>query len=218
MSPERMHSSHDGPRPPRVEDPACQRVATSAATQDLDALLCAISERSCQVAFKRLHDITSKRLSSIVRRVTRDAADVEDVVQEVYMKVWRFCHRFDRTRGPAQAWMSRIAHHHALSSLRLRSARPPLQGGKIDDENPYEHVTSPGPGPEDLLIDTQRKRAVSVCLLALPKGQREALALAFFDELSHREVAERLSRPLGTVKSSVRRGMRNMNATLEAHR
>jgi RNA polymerase sigma-70 factor (ECF subfamily) len=134
------------------------------------------------------------------------------------MKIWRFCHRFDRSRGPAQAWLSRIAHHHAVSSLRLRSARPSLQAGKIDDENPYEHVISPGPGPEDHLIDAQRRRAVKVCLLALPKGQREALALAFFDELSHREVAERLSRPLGTVKSNLRRGMLNMNATLEAYR
>jgi RNA polymerase sigma-70 factor (ECF subfamily) len=185
---------------------------------ELDALLCAMAERRCKHAFGRLYNITNSRLFGIVCRINRDPDEARDVTQEIYVKVWHHCGQFDRSRGPAQPWLSRIAHNHAVSSLRRRNARPELLTGLQEDVDPYEGVMSGEPGPEDMLIDAQRQQAVSRCLDALPLLTREALHLAYDEGLSHSDIAARLGWPLGTVKSCIRRALLGIGAALAAHR
>ena len=185
---------------------------------ELEALLCAVAERACRPSFNRLYDITISRMFGIVHRIVRDPEEVQDVIQEIYVKVWHSCGKFDQTIGQAQPWLSRIAHNHAVSSLRRRSTRPRPLRSSPDDGDPYEGIASQSSGPEDLLIHSQRRQAVRVCLKALPSLARETLALSFYDGLSHIEIAEQLGRPLGTVKSCIRRALSGIGPALEAHR
>lgn len=185
---------------------------------ELECLLRAVAERACHDSFNRLYDLTSNRLFGIVWRINRDRAEAEDVLQDIYVKLWNQCGTFNRTRGPAQAWLCSIARNHAVSSLRRQKARPAVLAWSVEDGDPLERVMSPGPGPEAVLIDTQRRHAVRECLLALPSAQRETLTLAFYDGMSQSEVAERLGQPLGTVKSWARRALSSMNPAMGSHR
>ena len=185
---------------------------------DLEALLCAMAERGCQASFNRLYSITISRMFGIVYRITMDTEEAQDVVQEIYVKVWHNCGKFDQTMGQAQHWLSRIARNQAISSLRLRNARPLSVRRSPDDSDPYEGIASQLAGPEDLLIYSQRRHAVRVYLKALPSHISETLTLAFFDGLSHIEIAKRLGRPLGTVKSCIRRALSGISPALGAHR
>ena len=154
----------------------------------------------------------------IVYRITKDTEESKDVVQEIYVKVWHNCGKFDKTMRQAQHWLSRIARNHAISSLRLRNARLLPVRPSPNDRDPYKGIASQISGPEDLLIHSQRRQAVRVCLKALPSRTRETLTLSFFDGLSHTEIAERLGRPTGTVKSCIRRALSGISPALGAHR
>lgn len=185
---------------------------------ELNTLVLAIAKRACRTSFKRLYNLTSSRLFGIVYRINRDRSEAEEVLQETYVKVWRQCDQFDQTRGHAILWLSEIAHNHAISSLRQRGARAPtsyLSGDNAAD--PFERFMSSHPGPELLLIESQLRQALQRCVCALPLNERISLSLALYDGLTHAEIAERLERPLGTVKSWVRRSLFDLKSSLAAH-
>lgn len=186
--------------------------------EQIDTLLGEVSERGCETSFHRLYKLTSGRLLAVICRVNRDRAEAEEVLQETYTLIWHRRSHFDRTRGQALPWLSSIAHNQAVSSLRRRSARPSVVASVAEDSDPYEQVASAWRGPECQLSDAQRVQAVRKCLYALPSSHRETLMLAFYDGLSQVEIAERLGRPVGTVKSWARRAMVSMSSSMAAHR
>lgn len=204
---------------------AAMTLASSGQQQDgsvghgeLDGLLGAMAERDCQAAFNRLYVLTVGRVFGTVRRVLQDTAQAEEVVQEAYIKVWHHCSTFDRTRGTAEAWLTRIAHNHAVSNLRHRTARQDILVRVVEDDDPYEKLVCTRTGPEGFAIEAQRGRALRGSLQALPSQQRAVVLLSFYGELSHQDIATRLGWPLGTVKSLVRRGLLKMNSALLEHR
>ena len=185
---------------------------------ELDQLLHAVRKR-CTVSFERLYVLTSPRLYAIVLTINRDRVDSEDVLQEVYLKVWNHCGQFNAQKGFAASWLAGIAHHSALDSLRRRRARPDshqVEGPEALD--PYDGLPSSAATPLENAIHQQDSRALQASLQSLPDLQRQSLALAFFEGLSHTEIAGRLHQPLGTVKSWVRRSLRSLQPTLQAHR
>jgi RNA polymerase sigma-70 factor (ECF subfamily) len=168
--------------------------------------------------FESLHRLSSGWLYGVVLRLQGDRDEAHDVLQEVYTRVWLQGGCFDPARGPARAWLTRIAQHAAIDSLRRRQARPAGATQHDADADPYEQLCSPALTPCEVLCGAHAARAVEHCLRTMPPDLREAVHGVFYDELSHRELAQRLGRPLGTVKSLLRRGYAAMQPALVAHR
>ena len=208
-----------GATPPKAARAAGAAGATQAAQAlELNRLLHAVTQR-CTVSFKRLYELTSPRLFTLVLTINRDRVDSEDVLQEVYLKVWNNCGHFDAQKGLATSWLAGITHHSALDSLRRRRARPDCHRIVAPDVlDPYDGLASTEATPLESAILNQGSRAVQASLWALPDLHRQSLALAFFEGLSHTEIAGRLQQPVGTVKSWVRRSMQSLQPTLQAHR
>ena len=171
-----------------------------------------------KAAFSTLYERTSAHLFGVVLRINRDRAQAEDVLQEVYINIWRAASGFDAAQSQPLTWLTSIARNRAIDSLRRQQAQPQLQAspaGDDEDEDVYEQMTDDAPGPLELLSRASDARALGACMEQLGAQQRQSVALAFYDGLSHAEVAEQLRQPLGTVKSWVRRGLLTLKACLE---
>ena len=170
-------------------------------------------------AFRRLYELTCGHLLAVVLRIQRDRALAEDLLQDVYVKVWHAAGSFDAAQSQPLTWMTSIARHRAIDSLRRAQAQPRTVSGSRDDDDdgPDFAETRPheGPGPVELLDRASDARQLAQCMEGLSAQQRQSVALAFYDGLSHAEVAEHLHQPLGTVKSWVRRALMTLKGCLE---
>jgi RNA polymerase sigma factor (sigma-70 family) len=169
-------------------------------------------------SFATLYERTSPHLFAVVLRICRDRAQAEDILQEVYVNVWRAAGGFDAAQSQPLTWLTSIARNRAIDSLRRTQTQPQLQSAsKPDDEDSdvYDDMADDAPGPLELLSRAADARALSNCMQDLNAPQRQSLALAFYDGLSHAEVAEKMGQPLGTVKSWVRRALLSLKACLQ---
>ena len=174
-----------------------------------------------RAAFATLYEQTSPHLLGVVLRIQRDRAQAEDILQEVYVNVWRAAQSFDAAQSQPLTWLSSIARNRAIDSLRRTQTQPQfrstISSTTLDEETDvYDTVASDAPGPLDLLSRASDARALSSCMQGLSAQQRQSVALAFFDGLSHAEVAEQMRQPLGTVKSWVRRALMSLKGCLES--
>lgn len=174
-----------------------------------------------RAAFAALYEQTSAHLLGVVLRINRDPAQAEDVLQEVYVKVWRAAQGFDAAQSQPLTWLTSIARNCAIDSLRRSQTQPKLQSRSSnastdEDDDVYDTVADAAPGPLDLLSRASDARALAACMERLSAPQRQSVALAFFDGLSHAEVADSMRQPLGTVKSWVRRALQSLKSCLEA--
>ncbi|MEY4562443.1 MAG: hypothetical protein RLZZ618_1720 [Pseudomonadota bacterium] len=172
-----------------------------------------------RAAFARLYERTSAHLFAVVLRINRDRAQAEDVLQEVYVNVWRAAQQFDAARSQPLTWLTSIARNRAIDSLRRKQTEPPTQAAPLGSDNEerdvYDDLADDAPGPLALLSQASDARALSHCMNALSASQRQSVALAFYDGLSHAEVADKMRQPLGTVKSWVRRALLSLKACLD---
>ena len=176
-----------------------------------------LASGGCRASFEKLYRRTSGGLYGIILRVNRDRAEAEEVLQETYVKVWSECKQFDPNKGLATYWLASIARNAAIDSLKRRSARPKRDFTRADDEdNPYKDFRSTEAGPLEVLILRRRSAAIQVSLRALSPDMRDVLTLAFYGGLSYEEVACKLCRPVGTVKSRVRRALLGLRTSLDA--
>jgi RNA polymerase sigma-70 factor (ECF subfamily) len=135
----------------------------------------------------------------------------EEVVQDVFVTLWRRAGRFDPARGSLSAWLMAIARHRVLDELASRRRQPePVE----DIERLLAAAPASAPAPEEHAERSERGQAVRRALRALPAEQRQVLVLAYFGGLSQAEMARRLGVPLGTVKKRVRLGLRKLRASL----
>lgn len=153
-------------------------------------------------AFAALYDATSSLVYSLTLRILNNPADAEEVTLDVYMQAWRDARRFDSSRGGVGGWLVMIARSRALDHIRSHESRQKRETPAIG----YD-IQSNVPSPEDLSAMSQDRRAVSAAMAALSAEQREVIELAYFRGMSHTEMAEHLSLPLGTVKTRVRLAM-----------
>jgi RNA polymerase sigma-70 factor (ECF subfamily) len=172
-----------------------------------------------RAAFATLYERTSAHLLGVVLRINRDRARAEDILQEVYVNVWRAAQSFDAAQSQPLTWLTSIARNRAIDSLRRSQTQPQLKTLPASDDegsDVYDTVADEAPGPLELLSRASDARALSACMDTLSAQQRQSVALAFFDGLSHAEVATNMRQPLGTVKSWVRRALGALKSCLEA--
>ncbi len=155
-----------------------------------------------QSAMAELYDGYSNVVYAVALRVLQDAAAAEDVLQDIFLQLWRNPDAFDASRGSLTSWLAVIARHRAID--RLRKRRP-----ETDIE---ECVIAGGP---DLRDETERTLVIEKVRGALQEmnpEQRKALELAFFEGLTHVEIAEKTGEPLGTIKTRIRSGLQQLRA------
>ncbi len=141
-----------------------------------------------------------------------DPGTAEEIVQDVFLSVWRKSQGFDPKRGAFRPWLMQIAHYRILNELRTRSRRPRLDPDAGGDT--LERVRDSRDGPAEEAWQSYRKNAVRAAVDRLPPAQRQALSLAFFDELSHDQVAVALKLPVGTVKTRIRAAVHKLRFML----
>lgn len=193
----------------------------SAPGPDLAALLSRIALGD-RTAFEALYRATSAQLFGVVLRINRDRGQAEEVLQEVYVNVWRAAADFDLGRAQPLTWLTSVARNRAIDSLRRRASEPStvsrFQGGddaQGDERDLLEALPDGQDGPLELLEAASRAQRLQRCMQSLSGEQRSSLALAYYQGLSHAEVAEHLAQPLGTVKSWLRRGLQSLRACLD---
>jgi RNA polymerase sigma factor (sigma-70 family) len=158
----------------------------------------------------------------VVLRIQRDRALAEDLLQEVYVNVWKAAGGFDAARSQPMTWLTSIARNRAIDSLRRTQTQPMLlsttRDENDDDDGPdaVERHADESPGPLELLDAACDARELHRCIDGLSPSQRQSVALAFYDGLSHAEVAAHLDEPLGTVKSWLRRALQALKQCLDA--
>jgi RNA polymerase sigma factor (sigma-70 family) len=172
-----------------------------------------------RAAFARLYERTSGHLFAVVLRIQRDRGLAEDLLQEVYVSVWKAASSFDAARSQPLTWLTHIARNRAIDSLRRAQAQPRLESSTRDEDDDRpdaaEAMADDSPGPLELLGRAADRRQLGACMERLSPPQRQSVALAFFDGLSHAEVAAQLREPLGTVKSWVRRALNTLKGCLD---
>jgi RNA polymerase sigma factor (sigma-70 family) len=141
-----------------------------------------------------------------------DPTAAEEIVQEVFLTVWHKAKSYDPARGPVRPWLLRIVHLRVLNELRRRGRRPAV----IPDPEGERLATVPdqSPEPDEAAWREFRRTTVQAAVAALPLAQRQALSLAFFDDLTHEQVATFLGLPLGTAKTRIRSGLQQLRTSL----
>ncbi|MER5384563.1 sigma-70 family RNA polymerase sigma factor [Streptomyces sp. NBC_00647] len=162
-----------------------------------------------QKAFEELYGLVSGPVFGLVRRVVRDPAQSEEVSQEVLLELWRSAARFDPGRGSALSWILTLAHRRAVD--RVRSARAATE--REQREGQRSHRPAFDQVAEEVEAGLEREW-VRRCLDRLTALQRQSVTLAYYDGYTYREVAERLSLPLGTVKTRMRDGLTRLRECL----
>jgi RNA polymerase sigma-70 factor (ECF subfamily) len=175
--------------------------------RELTSVIAAVAAGD-DVAFASLYDALAPTVFGVVKRVLRDPAQAEEVTQEVFVELWRQATRYDPSRGSPRTWAVTIAHRRAVDRVRSEQAhrdRHAVVGAAA--------VESP-PSPEDESLDVDDRRRAREALGGLPAAQREALELAYYDGLTHVQIAERLDVALGTVKTRIRDGLIRLRSNM----
>jgi RNA polymerase sigma-70 factor (ECF subfamily) len=156
-----------------------------------------------QEALAALYDETSPLLFSLSLRILRRREDAEEAVLDAYSRAWRLAGRFDSSRASVLTWLVMITRSVSIDRLRAAASRESRNEPLDGPQDPPD----PGEAPEMAAVFGQQRERVRTALSRLPAEQREAIELAFFEGLSHSEMAERTGLPLGTVKTRVRLGL-----------
>ena len=144
-----------------------------------------------------------------------DRAVAEELVQEVFLTVWRGAGAFDPAQGAFRPWLMRLIHWRIANELRRRRRRPREQASTgEDEEEPFQHVPDQAPGPEERAWQKEFGQILHSALGGLPPKQRQAVTLAFLEDLTHEQVAQALDVPLGTAKTRIRSGLASLRLHL----
>ena len=186
----------------------------AAAASDPQLALIQRVGRGDQAAFADLYDTIAPLVHGVVLKVVRDPSQAEEVVQEVFVELWRVAPRFDPARGTVTSWVATIAHRRAVDRVRSeQSARNRVERESTRVERPHDDVADSVVAVDQSQFDRRRVRRA---LDRLTSMQREAVELAYFSGYTYREVAVLLDVPEGTVKTRIRDGMIRLRDELGA--
>jgi len=163
-------------------------------------------------AFEEIYERHSRIVYSLVLRILRQGSTAEEVVQDVFLQLWRNSGQYDAKR-PFMPWLLTLARNRALDQLRLKSER---QRRREEQTEVFPQIAAAAPEYEEALDEKRRAERVRTLITSLPSAQKKAIELAYFEGLSHSEIAEALNEPLGTVKSWIRNGLLRLKDGLKA--
>jgi RNA polymerase sigma-70 factor, ECF subfamily len=164
-----------------------------------------------QAAAARLYDRHARALYSLILRILGNETEAEDALQDVFAQAFRQAARYDSHRGVVAAWLLTIARSRAIDRLRARRTRVEAPTG---ERRALDEMPDAQPDAASTMLDEERSRLVREALGELPMLQRVAIELAYYEGLSHSEIAERLEQPLGTVKTRIRLGLLKLRDVL----
>lgn len=207
---------HDEPGPAVVPfqalDPRSELHASTLAESD-QRLLVGIARGSAE-ALGSLYDRYASFVFGLARRLLVQTDDAEEVVQDVFSQVWREAGRYRADRGTVACWLLVLTRTRAIDRLRARNARPDVT--RSTEPGSISQLLSSASDPEQATLAEEVASAVRRALQQLPEPQRVALQLAYYEGLTQAEIAERLSVPLGTIKSRIRTAMSALTAVLSS--
>lgn len=187
--------------------------AAPASPDRLEGLLQAVAVGDRQ-ALRGLYDLTATKLFGLALRITGRRDWAEDVVQESFVSIWHHAGDYRPQVAAPMTWMTAIVRNRALDCLRRAAAARVPQTAELEQDL-AEWLADEAAGPAELAEASQQARALNRCLQRLEQSQRQAIMLAYLQDLSHAELAERLRAPLGTVKSWIRRGLERLRSCME---
>lgn len=166
-----------------------------------------------EAAFSQLYDRSISLLFVLAMRMLGDRDDASELLQDVYQEVWRKVVRYDVGRSSPMAWLVTLTRSRAIDRLRARASRGFGFTASIDEAGAID-VPDQRADPLETQADRELRASITKALADLPDGQQEALELAYYEGLSHTEIAARLNLPLGTVKTRIKLGMSKLKTAL----
>jgi RNA polymerase sigma-70 factor (ECF subfamily) len=176
------------------------------------ALLMLVAQRD-ERALSELYDRYGRLVFSVAYTVIGDRQSAEEITLDVFMRVWEKVHTYRPDQAKVSTWVTRITRNRAIDALRREEVRPLKHSIGWADVSPEPAAESKNPEIETHLALQQRQ--VREAMATLPEEQREVLALAYFKGYTHREIAQLLDQPLGTVKGRIRAGMKKLRLLLQ---
>lgn len=189
-------------------DTPTPRIATT-----INAALLANVVKGDQQAFSQLYDHSSALLYTLAFRILGNRGEAEELLQDVYLEIWRKVARYDIGRGTPLAWLITLTRSRAIDRLRARSCHGSSAAAPLDTP-PASDVADLGPSAIETQADQEWRIAVGTAITSLPPAQLQAIESAYYDGLSYAEIAARLNQPLGTVKTRIKLGMSQLRETL----
>lgn len=180
--------------------------------QDLRALLGATGKHDA-TAFRSLYQATAPKLFGFVLRILRKRELAEEAMQEAFVAIWHSASNYQAHLAAPMTWMTAIVRNKALDILRRSEHQLEIDAAQLDSEL-VDALHDPGATPIDALQMSSEAKALAHCMARLEALHRQAISLAFYHELSHGEVAQRMALPLGTVKAWIRRGLERLRHCL----
>jgi|SRR5450830_244580 len=184
--------------------------------KQLKVLLAAVTRRD-RNAFQQLYDQTAPKLLGYALRIVSTREMAEDVLQESFVNIWNNAAQYQNSLAAPLTWMATIVRNKAFDFLRSHGKANQLDTSSLDDpemQSVMQNLESATLNPMDAMQLSQHALALASCLQRLDGGQRQAIAMAFYHDLSHGEVATQLKLPLGTVKTWIRRGLSSLRTCM----
>lgn len=175
---------------------------------DFEGLLIAVAKHD-RGAFRVLYDLASPKLYATILRIVRSSSAAEEVLQDVFLRIWQKAESFSPDVGPAQAWMNSIARNRAIDVLRQKSFVVAAGGEKDGDF--YELIAE----DRDREADMINNASLRYCLGTIDEPARRCILLAYYEGYSREELAQRYDRPVNTIKTWLHRSLASLRACLD---
>ncbi|RZA35968.1 MAG: sigma-70 family RNA polymerase sigma factor [Lysobacteraceae bacterium] len=167
------------------------------------------------LAFRQLYDASSPRLYGLALRILRRRELAEEVLQESFVSIWHHANDYQAGLSAPMTWMTTIVRNKSFDLLRRQQADIAIDGEDFD-ERVMASLRDPAANPAEALELSSEAKALAICMSALEEKHRHVVGLAFFHDLSHSDVAQKLALPIGTVKTWIRRSLARLQACLTA--